>query len=612
MASRFWTLAGSGNWDVATNWTGNIVPGSPSNTGDVAFLAHTATIASYTVTILAADFLTLSGLSVGTAGGSTISLVDNGTLTVTGQFFVQSASVTIAHSATIGELELNGLAALTISSGATLVTTSQFNDNGGNDNITEQSGSTFFGSSGSFGNSLTWSLSGASTAGFTGQIAGSGITFSFSDATADRLNFGDQGNQFGGSITNFQLNNVIDLQKITFQAGLHGVVSGTSLIIENAANQPQITFANFTFSSGLGTRDLHFSNDGSGGTLLMVCFAAGTRIETEQGEIAVEALRIGDQVLTLDGDQRAFRPVRWIGRRRLRLRAHPEPRLAAPIRIGAGAFDANVPHRDLVVSPDHAIHVGGALIPARLLVNHLSIVQEMDRRSVEYFHVELDRHSILLAEGLETESYLDSGNRGFFSNSGAPLILHPDLSGDGSAYNAAEPCVKLVTDETSVLPVWQRLHDRAVASGLAARPAATTPNADLRVVAGGRMFRPIPAEDGRCFVALPGGTNSARLVSRHAAPADTNPWLDDRRRLGVAVERILLTSGDDVEEIPVDHPSLSRGWWDAERRGTRLQRWTDGDATIPLPGGPVLLELVIVGTVSYVLPAAEAEELKIA
>jgi hypothetical protein len=47
---------------------------------------------------------------------------------------------------------------------------------------------------------------------------------------------------------------------------------------------------------------------------------------------------------------------------------------------------------------------------------------------VRYFHVELDRHDILLANDLPTESYLDTGDRAKFENSGLPLILHPDFS----------------------------------------------------------------------------------------------------------------------------------------------------------------------------------------
>jgi hypothetical protein len=100
-------------------------------------------------------------------------------------------------------------------------------------------------------------------------------------------------------------------------------------------------------------------------------------------------------------------------------------------------------------------------------------------------------------------------------------------------------------------------------------------------------------ENGLYIFALPKGATEARLVSRAAAPTDVRPWLEDRRRLGLYVERIVLRGADEVREVPVDHPSLSRGWWAVERSGTALRRWTDGNAVVPLPqmDGPIMLEI---------------------
>jgi len=58
-----------------------------------------------------------------------------------------------------------------------------------------------------------------------------------------------------------------------------------------------------------------------------------------------------------------------------------------------------MPHRDLMVSPDHAIFVDGMLICARQLVNGTTIRQELNWTAVDYYHVKLDQHAILLAEG---------------------------------------------------------------------------------------------------------------------------------------------------------------------------------------------------------------------
>jgi hypothetical protein len=373
-----------------------------------------------------------------------------------------------------------------------------------------------------------------------------------------------------------------------------------------------ITLTGITGNNG-GTWFVDTADDGHGGTeifLSTVCFAAGTRILTTDGEKPVESLSPGDLILTLSNNEHAARPIIWIGRRRIDLRAHPRPQTVAPIRIRRGAFADNVPHRDLLLSPDHAIFVDGKLIAARQLVNGATITQEKDWSAIEYFHVELDQHAILLAEGLPAETYLDTGNRGFFANAGAPLILHPDLMDEqDNPDRAAGSCVPFVWDEPSVRPVWQRLLDRAATLGIAAATPATTTDAGLRVMAQGSSLRPVLSEPGRLIVVLPRGAAEVHLVSRTAAPADTRPWLDDRRSLGVNVSRLILRDAEDLLEIPVDHPALAEGWWSVERHGPALRRWTNGAARLPLPrlDGPAMLEIHLTGEMIYPVSAAEAE-----
>ena len=76
---------------------------------------------------------------------------------------------------------------------------------------------------------------------------------------------------------------------------------------------------------------------------------------------------------------------------------------------------------------------------------------------VTYYHHELARHGVVLAEGLPCESYLDTGNRGFFANSDQPGCLYPDLTDDAdNATREANSCEPFATDESSIQPVWQR------------------------------------------------------------------------------------------------------------------------------------------------------------
>lgn len=142
------------------------------------------------------------------------------------------------------------------------------------------------------------------------------------------------------------------------------------------------------------------------------CFARGTLIETDHGAVPVEALEVGMQVMTRDNGLQA---VRWIGSRALgntTLDASPNLR---PVRISAGALGQGLPHRDLIVSPQHRILVRSriaqkmfgtaeVLVAAKQLLQIEGIDIAQDLEAVEYFHILFDRHEIVLSEGAETES----------------------------------------------------------------------------------------------------------------------------------------------------------------------------------------------------------------
>jgi hypothetical protein len=124
---------------------------------------------------------------------------------------------------------------------------------------------------------------------------------------------------------------------------------------------------------------------------------------------------------------RTLVPIAWIGRRRFRPSKRSRPFDLWPIRIHAGAFEPSVPHRDLFLSTDHAVFVNGVLIPVGCLINGTSVVRTPCDK-VEYFHVELAEHGVLLADGLPCESYLDTGNRSAFVNGGPAVDHSPDFA----------------------------------------------------------------------------------------------------------------------------------------------------------------------------------------
>jgi hypothetical protein len=259
---------------------------------------------------------------------------------------------------------------------------------------------------------------------------------------------------------------------------------------------------------------------------------------------------------------------------------HPDPELVAPIRFRAGSLGAGLPVRDLLLSPDHCLAIDGCLVRAFRLVNGVSIVQERDCRSVEYFHVELPAHALLLAEGVAAESYLDEGRRDFFGDTPA-LHVPADLQ-DRAARAGA--CLPFAPNDAFVETIWQRLAQRA---GVPA-PLAADMGADLRVQANGRWLRPVLADGCRHIYALPPATSELRLLSPAQRPTDRRPWAEDRRRLGVCVRAVVL---DDGADIALDGPALGAGWWPAEGGGR--QRWTAGDARLTVPPTTRCVELLL-------------------
>jgi collagen type I alpha len=98
-----------------------------------------------------------------------------------------------------------------------------------------------------------------------------------------------------------------------------------------------------------------------------------------------------------------------------------------PVRIAAHAFGPGRPRRELLLSPDHAVFVEDVLIPVRHLINGTTVAQ-IERCAITYYHIELPRHDVLLADGMPAESYLEAGARDAFANADGIIQLHPDFS----------------------------------------------------------------------------------------------------------------------------------------------------------------------------------------
>jgi autotransporter passenger strand-loop-strand repeat protein len=405
------------------------------------------------------------------------------------------------------------------------------------------------------------------------------------------------------SDTILQMGGTIDVAYVPYVSGATAALNSSTDVLTVTDGGNTLTYQ---MADSYAGDTFYVTKDSTNQTQITLtpCFCTGTRILTDRGEVPVEQLAVGDRVKTADGTPR---PVKWIGHRNLDLSRHPDPELVWPVLVQAGAMGDNAPHRDLYVSPDHALLLDGLLVPARLLVNGASIQTVCTRKTVTYHHVELETHDILLAENLPAESYLDTGNRGMFENGGAAMILHPDLTNDQSR-RVGRSCRPFADEPAVVEPIWHRLAQRSVGLGLPPRAAIRrTDDPGLRVVIDSRTIRPLSRQGGRYVFMLPATDAPIQLLSHAARPCSLRPWVEDRRRLGVMVSGLTLKQGADVNVIPLDHPSLSRGWWDAESDQSTQWRWTDGAATIPVtPGAPALLEVTVAHTMDYPVAAGIA------
>lgn len=134
-----------------------------------------------------------------------------------------------------------------------------------------------------------------------------------------------------------------------------------------------------------------------------VCFTRGTPIETPAGPVAVEDLRPGMAVWTLDA---GAQPVVWAG-----CRSVAGSGRQAPVEIAAGRLGNPGP---VLLSAQHRVLLGGAEVGSRFAcpevlaaVTHLVdgvTIRPRPCARVSYHHLLLPRHHLVLAAGLLAET----------------------------------------------------------------------------------------------------------------------------------------------------------------------------------------------------------------
>jgi hypothetical protein len=231
----------------------------------------------------------------------------------------------------------------------------------------------------------------------------------------------------------------------------------------------KLTFS-YVGSDGLThTGVVHLKDDGeddftAATSPIVICFANGTGIQTDQGEKLIEDIQVGDMICTQNA---GLQPVRWIGSRQLDsifLGQNPQSR---PIKIEKDALGHRDPTRDLIVSPQHRLCIGGAmaqllfgqknvLLPAKSLINDRTIRRLDTLTNVTYFHMLFDDHQIVFSNGSPSES-LHTGDVALTGMGAAArdevLMLFPELATNPeSTQKTAHPVLK--TYEARVLQAY--------------------------------------------------------------------------------------------------------------------------------------------------------------
>jgi autotransporter passenger strand-loop-strand repeat protein len=369
------------------------------------------------------------------------------------------------------------------------------------------------------------------------------------------------------TIGGFAVGDSIDLESLPFAAGDSASFDPGAHVLTVSAGGS--TYAlQFDPAQDFSGETFMLSGDTNSGTLLTpqeLCFCRGTRILTGLREVPVEDLEPGDTVVTLAG---LSKPIKWIGYGRRRI--GPTTQDARPVIVREGALADRVPNHDLRLTRAHSLYLEGMLVPVEFLINGKSILWDQDTSEVELYHIELDSHDVLIANGAPAESFRDDGNRHLFDN-----VDQPSCTAANTPWVAP-----VVTEGPKLDALWRRLQKRC---GCTLPPLCDDP--DLHLVVRGQRIDRYEVMDGmypfqgtyRFWVPHRPST-SLCIISRSVVPALIGIHRDPRC-LGVAIRSVVLRDSNSTIELWYDSAWLSVGFHGPEHSGGF--RWTDGQGVIP-------------------------------
>lgn len=417
-------------------------------------------------------------------------------------------------------------------------------------------------------------------------------------------------------VTNFKPGDLIDLVAGYDLSGIHLQDSGDGIVeVVQADGSPVLNGVIHTAKDPEGNyykaSDFEITKSSDGYEI--TCFLPGSMIRTPEGEVAVEDLRVGDEVMTFDWktNTEISQPVIWAGHAHVTVRSNlPDDEAGWPVRILKDAISEGVPYKDMLVTSEHCLFFGNKFVPVRMLVNGVSIFYDKSIPSYTYYHIETEQHSVITADGVQTGSYLDTGNRSSFRQEGNVVTLRSKAK-NWEEHAGAPLCV----ERAFVEPLFRALEERESRVSNC-QPQADkkelTHDADLYLVTeANALVRPMRHAAGQYSFMLPPNTRAIRLVSRASRPSDViGPFVDDRRFMGVAVGEVSLVSANRVFSITAHlQTEKPEGWHQTDETECA---WTNGNALLPLgdhlaDGKMGILTVALHGSGPYLVQEDKAE-----
>jgi hypothetical protein len=434
MANSILTELGDAAGYAVLSLGGEVEVSGGSITGAVGFTTDGAATGAVTDYLSAYHTATIKGDVIYQTGGS----------------FTLSSSSTISGTVE-SDAALSGTNSGTVdgSSGVAINHSPQFVDNAANYNAINSayaaatSASTFFKGLTAAGTGVK-AATGALATSMTGNVTLTGVSGDYNYVNLTSLNLNGHTLTLSGTAgTEFVINVSGAINVSSGSIVLAGGLTASDVIINETGTGQTITTGGtvsgillapgnaVTLVSGSTWTGAIIAGGGASGQQITIdgtldctiCLLAGTMVATAAGGAAIEDLRPGDLVLTHDGREA---PVLWVGRQTVS-RRFADPLRSLPIRIKAGALGENLPARDLLVSPCHALLVDDVLVQAGALINGTSIVRETAMpETFLYYHVELADHAMILAEGVPAETFVDNVGRLAFDNWEEHLALFPE------------------------------------------------------------------------------------------------------------------------------------------------------------------------------------------